>query len=168
MEKLIWNYLESKGFTDYGIAGLMGNLHAESGLKSNNLQNIFEKTLKMNDEQYTKAIDNNTYKNFVNDGAGYGLAQWTFYTRKQALLNFAKTNKKSIGDLNMQLDFLVKELSESYKNVYNILKTSISILQSSNAVLLDFERPANQNTSVQKERAMYGQIYFNKYAGTCP
>ncbi|MBR2506768.1 MAG: hypothetical protein IKB70_07625 [Bacilli bacterium] len=32
MEKYIWNYLKSAGFNDYGVAGLMGNLYAESGL----------------------------------------------------------------------------------------------------------------------------------------
>jgi long-subunit fatty acid transport protein len=37
---------------------------------------------------------------------GYGLAQWTFWSRKQALLDFAKTAGKSIGDMTMQLDFL--------------------------------------------------------------
>lgn len=28
----IWNYFKAKGLSDYGIAGLMGNLYAESGL----------------------------------------------------------------------------------------------------------------------------------------
>ncbi len=33
----IWNYFKNKGFNDYGIAGLMGNLYAESGLNPKNL-----------------------------------------------------------------------------------------------------------------------------------
>lgn len=44
-EEKIWNYLKSKGLNDYGIAGLMGNLHAESGLIPTNLQNSYEKKL---------------------------------------------------------------------------------------------------------------------------
>ena len=30
--QIIWNFLKKEGFNDYGIAGLMGNLYAESGL----------------------------------------------------------------------------------------------------------------------------------------
>ena len=41
-EQKIWNYLKENGFSDYGTAGLMGNLYAESGLRSNNLQNTYE------------------------------------------------------------------------------------------------------------------------------
>ena len=57
----------------------------------------------------------------------------------------------------MQLNFLVKELKESYTNsVYNVLKKATSILGASNAVLLNFERPANISASVQATRAKYG------------
>jgi len=35
--KVMWNYFKKKGLNDYGIAGLMGNLYAESGLKPCNL-----------------------------------------------------------------------------------------------------------------------------------
>lgn len=34
-----------------------------------------------------------------------------------------------------------------------------------NAVLLQFERPANQGQSVQEKRASYGQAYYDKFAG---
>ena len=60
----------------------------------------------MGDEEYTKAVDAGSYGNFVNDSAGYGLAQWTFYTRKQALFAYAKDAEESIGNLAMQLAFL--------------------------------------------------------------
>ena len=56
----------------------------------------------------------------------------------------------------MQLEFLVKELKESYATVYNALKTASSVLEASNPVLLKFERPANQSVSVQNLRASYG------------
>jgi hypothetical protein len=45
-----------------------------------------KKKLKMTDAGYTSAVDDGRYKNFVKDGAGYGLAQWTFWSRKQNLL----------------------------------------------------------------------------------
>ena len=165
MEKRIWDFLKAEGFNDFGIAGLMGNLFAESRLLPNNMEDKYQSKLGYNDESYTRAVDNNTYTNFVKDAVGYGLAQWTYWTRKQNLLNFARKNNKSIGDLDMQLNFLVKELKESYTNsVYNVLKKATSVLEASNAVLLNFERPVNISASVQATRAKYGQTYYDKYA----
>ena len=163
-EKLIWQYLKSQGFTDEGTAGLMGNLYAESGLNPTNLQNTYEKKLGLSDSAYTTAVDNGSYKNFIKDSAGYGLAQWTFWTRKQNLLNFAKEKNKSIGDLNMQLEFLMKELNTNYKGIVQVLKTTNSIQEASNAILLHYEKPADQSVAVQNKRASFGQNYYNKYA----
>ena len=165
MEKQIWDFLKAEGFNDFGVAGLMGNLLAESGLRPNNMEDQYQSKLGYNDESYTRAVDNGTYTNFVKDAVGYGLAQWTYWTRKQNLLNFARQNNKSIGDLNMQLCFLIKELKELYTNsVYNVLKKATSVLEASNAVLLNFERPANIGASVQATRAKYGQTYYDRYA----
>lgn len=165
-EQKIWNYLKGKGLNNYGIAGLMGNLYAESALEPKNLQNSYEKKLGFTNETYTTAVDSGKYTNFVKDKAGYGLAQWTYWSRKQNMLNFAKSKGKSIGDLEMQLDFLYKELSEGYKSVLNVLKKATSVKQASNAVLLNYERPANQGVSVQNKRAEYGQTYYDKFAQT--
>lgn len=73
--KVIWNYFKAKGLSDCGIAGLMGNLYAESGLSPVNLQNSYEKKLDITDSQYTQAVDNCSYSNFVKDSVRYGLAQ---------------------------------------------------------------------------------------------
>ena len=164
--KVIWDYFKAKGLNDFGIAGLMGNLYAESGLKPTNLQNTYEKKLGYTDAEYTAAVDQGKYDNFVKDSAGYGLAQWTYWSRKQNLLDFAQSKNKSIGDLNMQLDFLYKELSEGYKNsVLKVLCEAKSVLEASNSVLLKFERPADQSETVQNKRAGFGQTYYDKYAG---
>lgn len=163
-QKKIWNYLYGKIGNYYGVAGLMGNLYAESALRSNNLQQTYETKLGYTDDTYTAAVDNGTYTNFVKDSAGYGLAQWTYWSRKQALLTYAQGKKKSIGDFDTQLDFLWKELSESYKGVLADLKAATTVLAASNSVLTKFERPANQGESVQKKRAEYGQKYYDKFA----
>lgn len=162
-DQFIWGFLKKEGFNDYGAAGLMGNLYAESGLLPNNLQNTFNSKLGLSDKEYTKRVDNGTYTNFVHDSAGYGLAQWTYWSRKQNLLNFAKSKGKSIGDLEIQLQFLTTELRNSYRNsVYNILKTAISIQQASDAVLLNFECPANAQAQ-RSQRVQLGQNYYNKF-----
>lgn len=163
-EQKIWDFFMSKIGNAYGVAGLMGNLYAESALRSNNLQQTYETRLNYSDTTYTATVDNGKYTNFVKDSAGYGLAQWTYYTRKQALLNYAQSQKKSIGDFEMQLNFLYKELSESYKSVWSDLKNATSVLVASNSVLTKFECPADQSEDVQKKRAEYGQKYYNKYS----
>ena len=161
--KTIWDFLKGKGLNDYAVAGIMGNLKAESTLKPTNLQGSYEKKLGFSDASYTSAVDDGSYDNFVRDSAGYGLAQWTYWSRKQNLLDFAKENGTSIGDLKMQLEFLWKEL-QGYTSVMKTLRSATSILDASNAILKGYERPANQGESVQKKRASYGQTYYDKYA----
>lgn len=165
-ELVIHSYFKEKGLNEYGIAGLMGNLFAESGLNPKNLQNSYESVLGMNDNAYVTAVDNGTYTNFIYDKAGFGLAQWTYWSRKKALLEFVKARGASIGDLQVQLDFLWKELSEGYVGVLAVLRSATSVLEASNAVLLNFERPANQSEGVQKKRAGYGQMYFDQFVTT--
>lgn len=164
-EKTIWNTLQSAIGNAYGTAGLMGNLYAESALKPGNLQNTGNKALGMTDEQFVAAVDNGEYSadKFIHDGYGMGLAQWTYYTRKQALLNFVKAAGKSIGDLETQLAFLLQEI-KGYTSVWNTLTAATSVREASDAVLMKYERPANQSESVQERRAGYGQQYYDKYA----
>ena len=163
-EEKIWNYLTAAGLNACGTAGLMGNLYVESGLIPTNLQNTYEKKLGYTDAAYTAAVDSGAYTNFAKDGAGYGLAQWTYHTRKAALLAFAKAAGKSVGDLETQLAFLVHELRESYKLVHYVLVTATDVKTASNVVLLQFEKPADQSAAAKERRAGYGQIYYNRYA----
>ncbi len=167
-EQIIWYYLKDEGLTDCGAAGLMGNLFAESGLKPTNLQNSFETKLGYTDSEYTNAVDSGSYSaySFAHDSAGYGLAQWTYWSRKEGLYNYAKSQGASIGDLEMQLGYLVQELRGSYSSVWSTLTSATTVREASNKVLFDFEQPANQSTAVQNERTDYGFTYYNKYAGT--
>lgn len=141
----------------------MGNLYAESGISPQNLQNSYEKKLGFTDATYTAAVDSGSYVNFVHDSAGYGVAQWTFWSRKEALLNYVKALGASIGDLEAQLGFLYKELSKSYPSVLAALKTATSVRAASDKVLTDFERPADQSETVKiNGRATVKSIY-DKY-----
>ena len=167
-ERVIYDYLRSKGMNAYGASGLLGNLYAESALNPKNLQNSSEKKLGLSDDEYTKRVDDGRYQNFVHDSAGYGLAQWTYWSRKQNLLNFAKSRGASIGDLQMQLDFLMKEIQTGYPTMLATLQTASSVLEASNSVLLNFERPADQSEKVQKLRASYGQKYYDEFVKADP
>ena len=161
-ERTIWNSCIVKGLSPAGAAGLIGNLYAESGLKPWNLQNSFEKKLGYTDDSYMAAVDSGQYTNFVHDGAGWGLAQWTYWTRKEALLNYAKKTGASIGDLAMQLDFLFQEL-KGYTAVWEVLRTARTVQEASNIVLTKYERPADMSSAVKARRAAYGQDFYDFY-----
>lgn len=161
-EKTIWNYFIVKGMSPAGVAGLMGNLYAESGLNPQNLQNTYEKRLGFTDASYTAAVDSGAYANFVRDGAGYGLAQWTYWSRKEAMLNYAKKTGASIGDLIMQLDFMYQEL-KGYVAVFQVLRTARTVKEASDIVLTKYERPADMSGAVKAKRASYGQAFYDAY-----
>ena len=160
----IWNYLKSKGLNDYAISGIIGNMFAESGLSPTNMQDSFEKKLGYNDATYTAAVDNSTYKNFIKDGCGFGLTQTTFWSRKENLYNLAKSRGVSIGDLEMQLDFFWKELTEDFKSVYQLLQSVKSVKEASDLMLTKFEMPGDMSDSMKNLRETYSQKYFDTYA----
>ena len=162
-ETHIWQFFKSKGLNDYAVAGIMGNLYAESGLISINLQNSYD--VLGSDEEYTRKVDSGEYskETFVNDSAGYGLAQWTYYARKAALYDYAKLKGASIGDLDMQLEFLWGELSE-YGDLMAKLQNAKSVEEATSAFMLEFERPADQSEAAQWSRANFSHEFYRKYA----
>lgn len=163
--KKLWDLFKSKIGNEYGVAGLLGNLKGESNCMPNNLQNTYESKLGYTDKTYTEAVDNRTYKNFVNDKAGYGLVQWTFWSFKQELFDYAVSQNKSICDLTMQAEFLCNQLKRDFKSsVWDVLVNAKSVREASDAVLLKFERPADQSESVRQKRAEYGTEYYNQFA----
>lgn len=165
-EKYIWDTLLEDIGNEYGVAGIMGNLYAESHLIANNLQETYEVSLGVNDEQYTSQVDSGARSeySFVHDSAGYGIAQWTYYSRKQDFYNAKKKANCSIGNLEFQVAYLLEELAKGYGGTLAKMKTATSVYEASTAFLLEYERPANQSASVQAIRASYSQNYYDKYA----
>lgn len=152
----MYDHLKKLGYSTAGIYGMLANANGESACKSNNLQNTGNNKLGMTDEEYTAAVDNGSYTNFAKDGHGYGLFQWTYHTRKAALLAFARAAGQTIGADLMQLDFADKELREGYKSLYKLLQATTDITEASNAFMTQFERPADQSEAAQAKRAAYG------------
>lgn len=150
----------------YAAAGIMGNMYAESSLIPNNLQNTGNKALSMTDEEYTAAVDSGAYtaEQFASDGVGYGLCQWTYKTRKAALLQCARKCSVSIGDAAAQIVFLREELQQSFRSVWNAILYAVSVREASDAFMLGFEKPKNQSEENQARRAELGQRYFDQFA----
>lgn len=163
-EQKIFDFFVEKGFTVEGIFGILGNIRDESGGNPRNLQNSYESRLGYTDDSYTEAVDSGLYKNFAHDAAGFGLAQWTYPTRKENLLRFARQQGESIGSLDMQLAFMYQEL-KGYKKLFAILSTTDSIRTASDAFMTQYERPADQSESAKRRRAAYGEEIRDKLVG---
>lgn len=164
--KYIWDYLTGKiGLTEYATAGFMGNWQEESGFKANNLQNTFNSRFGVTDEEYTSQVDNGTRSenDFIHDSAGYGLSQWTFWSRKQGLYLYIKGKNASIGDLDSQLEYVGVELSSS-KTLRTSLMNAKSVREASDIVLHSYEKPSDQSEQTEIRRAKYGQVWYDKYS----
>ena len=121
----IWDYLKQKGLGSSAIAGIMGNMQAESSLEPNIVQGGGHA------DQIT--VDGTT---------GYGLCQWTSSGRQQGLLDFANSRGTKTSDTDTQLEFMLKEINEGY----NGLLQKMDGMSPYDAALLfhkEFERSAD-------------------------
>lgn len=157
-----YNFFKAQGLTDAGTFGLMANIDAESNFRADNLQNTYEKKLGLTDAEYVAAVDAGTH-DFVKDCAGFGLCQWTYWSRKKALLDHVKGLGVSIADTEGQLLFVVKEMTTSYTSLWKLLKTTTSIKEASDAVLTIYERPADMSDKVKERRAEIGMAFYEEH-----
>lgn len=140
-KRTIYNALVGAGMTHTGAVAVLCNMYAESGLRANIAQRGMTK---LTDEQYTAAADAGTI-NFVNDAVGYGLCQWTFWSRKRDLLQFADMRGVSVGDEAAQVEFCLLELRTDYPALWNYLCSTNDLYKAVERVCKEFERPAVNN-----------------------
>ena len=151
----IYGLLRAAGMTREGACALMGNMMAESALRSDNAQD----SRGVDDGAYTAAVDNGLL-DFVGDGIGYGLCQWTLSSRKQKLLAFARARGASIGDEEMQARFCIRELREDFPGLWTLLTGSHDLSACTREVMTDYENPAVKNLSVRLEYARQAMAFF--------
>lgn len=150
MEKA-FNFFISKGFTPQQSGGILGNLQAESGVNPKRVQN-------------TGTPEGDKDNITVNNHTGYGIAQWTSSGRQQGLVDLARSRGMTIeGDLALQLDYLMQELTVNYKGVYDALKLSSDLRSASDVFMTKFERPKDQSESAKQKRAGMGQKILELY-----
>lgn len=159
-EKTIWAALRNGGLSKAGTAGVMGNLYCESVLLSNNVEN----RCPLSDEDYTMNVDTGAIPSnqFIHDSYGYGLAQWTYFSRKQELLKKAKAAGVSIADETMQCGFLLTELRRDFPQLYDYLCNTYSVYEAADKFCEQFERPAVNNYIPRRNAA---QGYFERLSG---
>ena len=138
----------------------MGNLKGDSNIQSVFYDNSFKKQLGLTDEEYVNKVNNGEYseKKFVYDGIGFGLAQWTYYTRKKALYDMCRGN---IGDMKCQVKYLLAELKTYFGKLYPELKTLTDVRKCALKVFYDF---GNYAMGVNpKKRIEYANDYYNNF-----
>ena len=139
--KDIYIQLRAAGLTAEGACGLMGNMQAESAMRANIAQRGMTA---LTDEEYTRRADAGEL-DFACDAVGYGLCQWTFHTRKRALLDFARACGTSVGDEKLQVEFCLRELRQDYPALSDFLRKTDSSYEAAARVCHEYERPAVNN-----------------------
>lgn len=160
-QQIIWDYFLELTGNPAGAAAIMGNLYFESHWLTTELENGVELPKGLTEENYTMAVDLGDYPEFTKDGIGYGMAQWTDKNRKAGLLKFAHEQEKSIGDLELQLQYIGQEL-EKFNMLYRLSHTN-DVQFLSDYVLKNYENPGFQDESVRQERAMMSLDIYSRF-----
>lgn len=158
-ELTIYEALRRGGLSAAGACAMMGNMWAESGMKSN----IVEKRCTLGDHDYTYAVDTGTISRyqFKIDAFGYGLCQWTYFSRKEELYDMARARNVSISDEAMQCELCLTELKRDYPALYQFLCTTDDISKAAEDICSQYERPAVNNFSVRINAAVK---FYNQFA----
>lgn len=145
----VWFALKDLGYSDYAVAGVMGNIHAESGFNVGSIE--------------------------YDTGVGAGLCQWS-YGRRDALEAYAKSKGKNWDSEDIQVEFLIGELTPGggadgfatynlmANNGYSVSdwEDAKSIEDATEAFMWLFERPGVPRLD---ERISAAKEYYNTFKG---
>ena len=166
-EQSIYNALRNGGLSHAGACAMMGNMYCESLLDSK----IVETRCSMSGSDYTWNVDHGgiSEHSFVHDAYGFGLCQWTYFTRKQELYQYAKSKGVSIGDEQMQCQFCINELKKYYSGLYNYLCKTDDLPTATRRICAEYERPAINNFADRINKATdYGsRLSYNGEPAEC-
>lgn len=142
----IYNRLRQHGLTEAGALGVLGNWECESNCEPFRVQGDFS-SFKSISKAYVSAIEYGKMpkSTFVSDQKGFGLAQWTYFTRKAELWEEWEKSGKKIDDIDLQISFALKELDRDFPKDAELLRTTNDIYAAVKAVCERFENPAIKN-----------------------
>ena len=168
---LIYNQLRASGVPHAGALGLLGNWIAESGLEPGRLQGDFSSG-RLQSMVYTADVTSGktSRTQFARDAKGYGLAQWTYYTRKEDLYDFWQSSGTALDDVRMQVKFALHELSSEaeYSGVWATLRTTEDIWTAVDKVCRLYERPYYNNIDARYRYAMELEAELEQVGNTLP
>ena len=144
------------GMTPIAACAMGGNMMCESNMTANIAQRGMTT---LTDAQYTAAANSGAI-DFIHDTVGYGLCQWTYFTRKQRLLEYAKSIGVSVGDETMQVNFCLKELKTEARELWEYLMIAQDLYGAAARICKEYERPAVNNIA---DRANAGNALYMQY-----
>lgn len=150
-KETIYSYLKQGGLSHAGACAVMGNMYCESLLKSDNV----EDRCPMSDAAYTEAVNTGAMScyQFSRDAYGYGLCQWTYWTRKEELYKRTVAKGKSVSSEMAQCEFCLAELKRDYLQLYNYLCGDCDLYPATSRVCKEYERPAVNNVDARYAKA---------------
>ncbi len=150
----IYNLLRQGGLSQSGALAMMGNWQCESGLEPNRLQGDFSPYRTVS-KDYVRRIESFTLQRdqFSHDSKGFGLAQWTWYKRKESLWDMWHKSGLSIASAELQVKFALYELQADYSGLYGYLKVTNDLYEATARICREFERPAVNNIDARFQAA---------------
>lgn len=142
----IYNYFIARGWTSQAIAGMLGNMVSESGIKPD----IWE----------------------YGGGDGYGLVQWT---PSSSVRNWCQSNGYNYTTLEGQCAYIQYQMTHglqfypsatSSMTAYQYMHSTASAYTLGLVFLANFERPLNPNQPVRGQQAQYWYQYFQTHGST--
>ena len=146
----IYNYLSEKGWSKNAIAGMLGNIQAESTMNPGRWQS----------------------DNVGSTSNGYGLVQWTPSTK---YTEWALSNGFSdYSEMDSNLSRIIYEVENGLQwiatSTYSLSfkefsQSTLPVTELAKAFLLCYERPADQSESVQTYRGQLATNWYEKLNG---
>ena len=84
---------------------------------------------------------------------GFGLAQWTYWSRKAALFEWWKSSGKALDSAEMQTEFAIHELQTEYRALFDFLKSTNDVFTACSRICREYERPAVNNIDARYQAA---------------
>lgn len=161
-KQTIWNFFKTHtSLPDEAIAGIMGNMEAESNCEACRVQGDFTSDRRTS-KQYAANVNSGALPNWHTDAKGWGLCQWTYFSRKANLRSTCQSYGVGIEDETAQLNFFLAEMQMEYVNTWRNLLNCHSVYDAASLVCCDYERPAVNNIAA---RADYGNTIYKQFHG---
>lgn len=178
----IYNLLMAHFNNPIGVSGLMGNLQAESCLTPYRMQSEHSESANISHNYATDVVQGNItrtqfiaqdadsiwYNGVEYPGTGFGLAQWTWFSRKANLYDWRLANGYVDFGVNCTVSFLLHELSTDYTDSYNAIMNATNLRSVSDYILQHFENPQDQSEAAKVHRYNLSLAILNDYGGYIP
>lgn len=148
----VWTYMKKKGWTDFAIAGLLGNMQQESSFNTTCLESSA-------DDGSATALN-----------SGYGLCQWTntqgnTHGRRYGLFQYAASHGGAPSDIKMQLDYLLYGEGSDSALAREYGKKDFSSVAEATAYFCNkWERPNAALAHLSDVRIPAAQKFYNYYS----